>query len=93
MQMTTKEAVQVAKSWVIDTFSDEEIRNVGLEEVKLVEGNWNITIGFTRPWDKYKSNPFIVTTGLSLVDREYEVLVVDDASKNVIEMRNRDDTQ
>ena len=86
MQMTTKQAVQIAKTWVFETFVGEDIRDVGLEEVRISDRNWNITIGFSRPWQKV-FNPIAVNLNN---ERSYKILTIDDTSGDVIEMRNRE---
>lgn len=52
--MDAKEAAKTAKDYIIDVFGDEDIEHVGLEEVKFDHGSeaWEITIGFSRPWDR-----------------------------------------
>ncbi len=51
--MDAKQAVGIAKSYVIDLFSDEKLENLGLEEIELddTSGFWRITLGFSRRWD------------------------------------------
>ena len=52
--MDVKEAVQTAKHYVAELFTDETIGDVGLEEVVFndTSNNWEITIGFSQPWQK-----------------------------------------
>lgn len=51
--MDVKDAVLEAKKYIVQLFEDEEIVNVGLEEAYLDQKNhWQITIGFSRPWDR-----------------------------------------
>ena len=47
-------AVRIAKAYVAQAFAGEPISNIGLEETEFdeVNGEWNITIGFSRPWEK-----------------------------------------
>ena len=51
--MEVKQAVTMAKRYVIDLFEAEQITNVGLEEIEFDEMSncWKVTIGFSRPWD------------------------------------------
>ena len=46
--MDVKQAVQTAKSYIVGLFDEEEITDVGLEEVEFDElsDEWRITIGF-----------------------------------------------
>lgn len=50
--MDVKEAVQTAKKYIAELFTEETITNVGLEEVEFndTSNNWEVTIGFSRPW-------------------------------------------
>lgn len=52
--MELKDAVKTAKSIIIDLFADEDIDQVGLEEVVYspTSETWKVTIGFRRPWTK-----------------------------------------
>ena len=51
--MDVRGAVQKARSFLEDLFQDEEIEDVGLEEVVFDDelNEWKVTIGFSRPWD------------------------------------------
>ena len=50
--MNVKQAVAIAKEHIAELFGEEDILNLGLEEVELDdEGFWRITIGFSRPWN------------------------------------------
>jgi hypothetical protein len=46
-----KEAVALAKAHIVDLFSDENISQIGLEEVEFDSEarEWKVTIGFARP--------------------------------------------
>ena len=52
--MTVKEAVDTAKQQVVLLFEAEDISDLGLEEIYFDPDAecWQITIGFTRPWDR-----------------------------------------
>ena len=52
--MDVKEAAKLAKEYVADLFAEEEIGNVGLEEIELAADRryWEVTVGFSRPWDQ-----------------------------------------
>jgi hypothetical protein len=51
--MTPNEAINTAKTQLRSYFADENIRDLGLEEVDFSddEQEWRITLGFSRPWD------------------------------------------
>ena len=52
--MEVKEAVKTAKEYVGALFTEELIEDLGLEEVTYDEVSqvWEITIGFSRPWNR-----------------------------------------
>ena len=46
-------AVKAAKEFILEMFRDEEIVELGLEELELVDegsGVWEVTLGFRRGW-------------------------------------------
>ena len=51
--MDVKEAARTARAYIADLFADENVQHVCLEEVEFddVAEVWNITIGFSRPWE------------------------------------------
>ena len=46
--MDAKEAVQTAKQYLRDLVSDQELVNMGLEEVDYDGEAWRITLSFSR---------------------------------------------
>lgn len=50
--MQVNEAVRAAKAYIAEVFAEEKIVEIGLEEVRIDDGIWDITIGFRRPWPK-----------------------------------------
>ena len=87
--MDVKEAVRTAKEYVADLFEDEQIMNVGLEEVVFEESPaiWKITIGFSRPWDI--KGPLVASLVDSHHARSYKVLSLNDASGKVESLTDR----
>ena len=77
--MEVQEAVRAAKAHVTELFEDEEIMNVGLEEVEFKNG-WRITIGFSRPWDR---------TILTAPGRSYKVVRLNDKTGRVVSVTDR----
>lgn len=55
--MDVNQAVALAKKHVADLFAEEKVTNIGLEEVEFDEAAnvWNVTVGFSRPWDDPKN--------------------------------------
>ena len=87
--MDVKEAAKLAKEYVADLFAEEGIDNVGLEEIELCDDRrfWEVTVGFSRPWDHGGLATIIVgQTGLR---RSYKVLLIDNSSGNVASVRDR----
>ena len=91
MSLDTKQAVKLAKDWLTEQLADEKVEDIGLEEVKFDQHfqTWEITLGFSRPWDRKGGFLATMTAGNS-TPRSYKVLVVSDVTQTVTEMRNRD---
>lgn len=89
--MDVKEAVRKAVAYVSDVFESENPENIGLEEVVLNESNnlWEITIGFSRPWDHPRSG---VVTGFQPQPpkRQYKVVSIDNDSGEVKSIKIRE---
>jgi hypothetical protein len=84
--LDTKEAVKRAKEWAVNQFSDEGIEDIGLEEVKWINRYWEITLGFSRRWDK------VLLSGMAGYPRPrtYKVVTVSDADGSIASLRNRE---
>jgi len=89
--MDVKEAVKKAIEYIKDVFDSEHLENIGLEEVVLNEADdvWEITIGFSRPWDYPKPG---LVTGLQPQNpkREYKVVRIDNKSGEVKSIKIRE---
>jgi len=83
--MLTKQAVQIAKTYVNDIFNEENIRDVGLEEVKKEGDTWVVTIGFLRPWDEPKS---MLQQIQSPLKRTYKKVFIKDETQEVVQIEN-----
>jgi hypothetical protein len=87
-RLDTKEAVRLAKEWVASQFADEGIEDLGLEEVTMNNGEWEITLGFARHWDLgHLQLPGIA--GL-VRPRTYKIVTVSDLDGTVTALRNRE---
>ena len=86
MNLDTQTAVKLAKAWLASQLSEEGISNIGLEEVRWTDAAWEITLGFSRPWDE----PQGFITPFSKQPRTYKVIRISDAEQSVVEMRNRE---
>ena len=87
--MDVKEAVRTAKGYLVDLFEDEQITNVGLEEVVFDETSavWKITIGFSRAWDL--KGPLSVAMAGASPDRSYKVLSINNNTGEVEALKDR----
>jgi hypothetical protein len=104
MSIGMKEAVTKAIESIADMFEAENLENIGLEEVSLneTENVWEITVGFSRPWDKgslmgdlaRQANKFQLdlmrNSNPLAVKRAYKVVKVDSASGMVKSIKIRE---
>ena len=86
--MDVKEATHIARDYITDVFADEEIAQLGLEEVVQDQDTkeWRITLGFVRPWDKQRA--LGLRMGLK-APRDYKVVTIDDRDGRVISLTDR----
>jgi hypothetical protein len=84
------DAIKKAKQWVRNIFEEEQISNLGLEEIKHEhDGRWKITLGFSRPWDAI--NPYLSFGGAKLPPpRTLKVITIDDGTGEIISVENRE---
>ena len=87
--MDVRQAARTAKEYVVDLFAGEEITDVGLEEVVFddISNYWEITIGFSRPWDH--KGGLITALGDGRFGRSYKVIRIDDDDGHVVSMTDR----
>ena len=86
--MVASEAVQVAKAYILQLYEDEDIGDVGLEELEFSDeasGIWHVTIGFRRRWQK--DSPGVLFSPGS--ERTYKTVRIHDDG-TVISMKHRD---
>ena len=82
--MEVKQAVTIAKEHIVELFEDEEILNLGLEEVEFDdEGVWRITIGFSRPWNRNVGSVLSGDNG-----RSYKIVVLSDKDGHVLSVKD-----
>jgi hypothetical protein len=90
-----REAIRVAKTYVADIFEDEGVFDIGLEEIVAEDdGDWNVTVGFSRRWDRPQRSVFDATPLVPerrAEHRTYKVVHVDDRTGRVVEVRNHPD--
>ena len=77
--MNVKEAVKLAKEHVLDLFAEENITNLGLEEVNFydADGEWIVTLGFSRPWDEPR-NALASLAQSTAPQRSYKIVRIAD---------------
>ena len=92
--MDVKEAVALAKQCVREVFGDEQILDLGLEEVEFDDSsdNWLITVGFSRPWNEMMTpNAIAAAFGAgNRKRRDYKVVRISDGDKKMISVKNRE---
>jgi hypothetical protein len=91
--MDVKEAVELAKRHVFELFANEAIINLGLEEVEFddTDGVWIVTIGFSRPWDRVSGGVGLTAlVQAQTVNRSYKVIRIQDLSRRVLSVKNRE---
>jgi len=100
--MDVAQVVLLAKQEIMKVFGDEQIRNLGLEEVEFEEtgpesGIWKVTIGFSRPWDR-ELPPDIGGVGLPTafalgrsgpLSRSYKVVRIAEPQGRVLSIKDR----
>jgi hypothetical protein len=88
--MDVKDAVRLAKSYVADLYEAESISNLGLEEVYAESGDWIVTLGFSRPWDRNAVGLAALAQQMSAPPRSYKTVRIDDNTGKITSLRNRD---
>jgi uncharacterized protein YdeI (YjbR/CyaY-like superfamily) len=91
--MDVKEAIAAAKKYVNEVYAEEQVTNLGLEEVEHIpaDGNWMVTLAFSRPWNTPRTRAQEVLENLGAVSslkRSYKVITVADDG-TVLSMKNR----
>jgi hypothetical protein len=88
--MDVKEVVKLAKEYVVDLFAEENITNLGLEEVDFYDNDqeWTVTLGFSRPWDEPR-NTLASLAQSNLPRRSYKIVRID-ANGTVKGVKNRE---
>lgn len=85
--MDIKQAVVVAKNYLIDVLSDEAVELPTLEEVWFEDkkGHWQVTLGVRR---KFASDTAAGRLGLSFVP-DYKTVTISDKDGRVVSVRDR----
>jgi uncharacterized protein YdeI (YjbR/CyaY-like superfamily) len=91
--MDVKEAIAAAKKYVNEVYAEEQVTNLGLEEVEHLpaSGNWVVTLGFSRPWNTPRTRAQEILENLGAMGslkRSYKVITMAEDG-TVLSMRNR----
>lgn len=96
-RLEVKDAVRLAKRHIAELFADEKIADLGLEEVVYndEEKSWEITIGFSRPWQKFSAfdamtQGFSHLRGNPNAAREYKVVKIREGDSHITAVKIRD---
>lgn len=83
--MDVKEAARTARDYITDLFEEENVSNVGLEEVVFDDtaNEWRITIGFARPWNLQHALRRIGEA------RSYKMVCINDGNGHVTSVKDR----
>jgi hypothetical protein len=83
-----KAAILAAKNFVLEVYSENEVKGLRLEEVEADgSGNWKITLGWLDP--NIRENPLVSSlfTNPTSLPREYKTFLVDGATGQVKNMK------
>ena len=90
--MNVKEAVKKAIEYIADVFESEHPENIGLEEVVLNESKdtWEVTIGFSRPWDHHPKGGLVTGLQPQNPKRQYKVVRLDNKTGEIESIKIRE---
>ena len=82
-------AIKAAKDQVKGIFAEENISNIGLEEIERNQEDkiWIITIGFSRPWDEPDDRSAIIIGRKK--PRTYKVITLSEDDGRMLSIKNR----
>lgn len=94
--MDVKEAIAKAKYYIHSILAEEQLSNVGLEEIEFDDRakQWRVTIGFSRPWDREwvesGFSPLNPSKSRPASHRTYKVVIIDDETGEVKSIKHRE---
>ena len=90
--MDVKSAITVAKEYARTVFADEDMKNLGVEEVDYDEytKTWKITLGFSRPRNTPRGPFPAALDPKPLTKRTYRVFDVSEETEKVKSVRIRE---
>ena len=86
--MTPQDAIQHAKKAINVLYAEENITNLGLEEIEFddVSKQWVITLGFSRPWNSPRTknhDTLGAVSSISALKRDYKIVTLTEAGEFV----------
>ena len=90
--MDVKEAARMAKDYLANVFSEEDISYIGLEEVDFdeVSKTWKVTVGFFRPWERPGDVLETALGGLPVHGRRsFKVVRIQDHDGHILSITDR----
>ena len=92
--MDVRAAARTAKAYIAEVFADEEIDELGLEEVDFDDRSnlWKITVSFLRPrgeMDRFQAAATGYPAGTPTMRRSFKVVNIDDGSGSVVSVKHR----
>ena len=95
-EVDVKNAVKIAKDYIRESFSTDDVKNIGLEEISFDEASncWNITVGFSWPWEQAPINSLPGMAALNVMfpenlPRTYKIVTVSAVDGKVSKVTNR----
>ena len=84
-------AVSTAKIYLSNLYKDENLTNIGLEEVEFDDNDneWRVTIGFSRPWDTPNNALGVIMAPRASAQRAYKLVTVNDSTGKATSIKNR----
>lgn len=91
MTMNVPEVVRLAKRYVVELFEEENPLNVGLEEIEFDDRKkeWDVTIGFSRPWNVNRNVLATLQVEPAAPGRSYKVVRIRDSDGQLIGLKQR----
>lgn len=89
--MDVPEVVRLAKGYVVQLFAEEDPMNVGLEEIEFDDKKqeWDVTIGFSRPWNISRNALSGLTGETPPAGRSYKIVRIRDKDGQMVGLRQR----
>ena len=92
--MDHKDAIAAAKRYLVDVYADEQVTNLGLEEIDhdTAAGTWAVTLAFSRPWNTPRTRAQEVLENLGAVSslkRSHKIVTIAEDGA-VLSMKTRE---